>query len=368
MAKIDALFKKMMTLHGSDLHLKQGFKPRIRQHGILIEIADEPELTQANIVDMLKEIAEKALWSKFEKTGDIDFAHAMGQEARFRANYFRHAQGFGAVFRIIPSKILSLKDLDMADTLTRFGKLPSGLVLVTGPTGSGKSTTLAAIIDDINTNYSRKIITIEEPVEFIHKDKKSMISHREVGLDTESFTNGLRTAFKSNVDIILVGEMRDQETIRLALAAAEMGILVFGTLHTNSAAKTIDRIVDVFPTNQKGQIRTTLSYVLRGVVSQQLLRSVEGNRRWAAFEILLRSPALSAIIQSGETDKLVTEMQMNRQNGMVLMDDCLAQLLKEKKVTREEVHKKALDKARFAPPDETMAAAAASQEATEPAG
>jgi twitching motility protein PilT len=207
---------------------------------------------------------------------------------------------------------------------------------------------LAAIIDDINTNHAKKIITIEEPVEFIHVNKKSLLSHREVGLDTNSFTNGLKTAIKSNVDIILVGEMRDQETIRLALAAAEMGILVFGTLHTNSAAKTIDRIIDVFPANQKGQIRVTLSNVLKGVVSQQLLRSADEKRRWVAFEILLRSPALGAIIQAGETEKLTSEIQMNRQNGMILMDDCLTQLVKDKKITREEAHKKALDKTKFA--------------------
>jgi twitching motility protein PilT len=219
---------------------------------------------------------------------------------------------------------------------------------VTGPTGSGKSTTLAAIIDDINTNYARKIITIEEPVEFIHMNKKSLISHREVGSDSHSFINGLKTAVKSNVDIILVGEMRDQETIRLALAAAEMGILVFGTLHTNSSIKTIDRIIDVFPANQKAQIRTTLSNVLKGVVSQQLVRSTDGKRRWVAYEILLRSPALGAMIQTGETEKIISEIQMNRQNGMILMDDCLMQMVKEQKISREEAHKKAQDKAKFA--------------------
>lgn len=347
MAKIDALFNKLMTQGGSDLHLKQKFKPRLRLHGELVEIAEEPELTQNSMTDYLKEIVDEGQWKKLEQTGDLDFAYALSNQARFRANYFLHSFGFGAIFRMIPSKILTLKDLDMPETLNQFASLPSGLVLVTGPTGSGKSTTLAAIIDNINSQYSKKIITIEEPVEFIHPNKKSLISHREVGFDTASFTEGLRTAIKSDVNIILVGEMRDQETIRLALTAAEMGILVFGTLHTNSAPKTVDRIVDIFPTSQKAQIRTTLANVLKGVVSQQLVRSADGKRRWVAYEILLRSSALGAIIQAGETVKITSEIQLNRQSGMVLMDDCLSALVMSGKVSKQEAFKKAIDKSRF---------------------
>jgi len=332
---------------GSDLHLKQSVKPRLRLHGHLAEIAGEADLTQEHLTQLMKEIVDPTLWQHFEKSGDLDFAYALGKDARFRANYFRHSLGYGAIFRIIPAEIVSLKELGMPATLSRFAQLSSGLVLVTGPTGSGKSTTLAAIIDDINTHHCKKIVTIEEPVEFIHANKKSLISHREVGFDTETFATGLRTAIKSDVNIILVGEMRDQETIRLALNAAEMGILVFGTLHTNSAAKTIDRIIDVFPTNQKPQIRTTLANVLKGVVSQQLLRSTDGKRRYCAYEILLRTQALGALIQMGETVKITSEIQLNRQNGMVLMDDCLRQLVKDGKVSREEAQKKALDKASF---------------------
>jgi twitching motility protein PilT len=346
-AKIDALFQKLIKEGGSDLHLKQGAKPRLRVNGHLVEIADEPELTDESLAGMMKEIAEEEQWKKYGRIGDLDFAYALAGVARFRANYFRHASGHGAIFRIIPSNILTLEDLDMPATLNQFAHIPSGLVLVTGPTGSGKSTTLAAIINDINRNYAKKIITIEEPVEFIHNNKKCLISHREVGLDTLSFTSGLKTAIKSDVNIILVGEMRDQETIRLALNAAEMGILVFGTLHTNSAGKTVDRIIDVFPANQKGQIRTTLANVLKGVVSQQLLRSADGLRRWVAYEILLRTMALGAIIQAGETVKITTEIQLNRQNGTILMDDCLFEMVQSGRVTKEEALKKALDKSRF---------------------
>jgi len=223
----------------------------------------------------------------------------------------------------------------------------SGLVLVTGPTGSGKSTTLAAIIDYINETFSRKIITIEEPVEFVHKNRKSVLIHREVGADTTSFATGLRGAIKSNPDIILVGEMRDVETIRLALTAAQMGILVFGTLHTNSAPKTVDRIIDVFPMNEKNQVRTILSNVLKGVISQQLLKSVDGKRRHAAYEIMLQTVAISAIISEGETVKMVSEIQVNRTMGMVLMDDRLADLVMTGKVTKEDAFLKDRDKQAF---------------------
>ena len=236
----------------------------------------------------------------------------------------------------------------MPAALEQFACLRSGLVLVTGPTGSGKSTTLAAVIDHINANQTKKIVTIEEPVEFMHPNKKSVIVQREAGLDTPSFARGLRSVLKSNVDIILVGEMRDRETIELALTAAEMGMLVFGTLHTNSASKTIDRIIDVFPANKKNQIRAILANNLKGVVAQQLLRNADGSRRWAAYEILLQSTALGSIIRSGETIRLISEMQLNRKMGMLLMDDCLMQLVEAGKVTKQEAYMKAMDKIKFA--------------------
>ncbi len=348
MAQIDALFQKLIECEGSDLHLKQGQKPKMRRHGHLEELDGHDSLSQDHLVGLLKEMASEEGWKEFEQKGDLDFAYSLGETARFRANFFRHYFGFGAIFRHIPSKILSLDELEAPEVLNKLAELSSGLVLVTGPTGSGKSTTLASMIDHINATLSKKIVTIEEPVEFTHTPKKSIITHREVGLDTVSFASGLRNAIKSDVDVILVGEMRDRETIELALTASEMGILVFGTLHTNSASKTIDRIIDVFPAAKKNQIRMILANALQGVVAQQLLRSADGQRRWAAHEILLKTPALTPIIQTGETMKLTSEIQLNGQIGMVLMDACLQQLVANGKVSQEEAYKKALDKESFA--------------------
>ncbi len=349
MPKIDALFKSLMEQKGSDLHLEQGQKPKIRIHGHLQEM-EAPVLTGEEMTSLLSEIADPEDWKHFESHGDLDFAYAFGTEARFRANYFRHFYGLGAVLRIIPSNIKSVDELGLPSKVKDFCKFRSGLVLVTGPTGSGKSTTLASLIDHINTNQSKKIVTIEEPVEFTHLNKKSIITHREVGLDTNSFASGLRAAVKSDADIILVGEMRDRETIELALTAAEMGILVFGTLHTNSAAKTIDRIIDAFPANRKNQIRTILANTIRAIIAQQLLPSTDKNKRFAAHEILVRTQAIPAIIQTGEIVRLTTEIQMNKQYGMQLMDDSLMDLVKANKVTKEDAYMKAIDKTKFTTP------------------
>jgi twitching motility protein PilT len=299
------------------------------------------------MVALLSPITVKDDWDNFLIHGDLDFAHALPTKERFRANYFRHFFGLGAVFRLVPSQIRSIEELHLPAQIKDFAKLRSGLVFVTGPTGSGKSTTLAAIIDYINTNFAKKIITIEEPVEFIHADKKSLISHREVGRDTVSFTSGLRTAIKSDANIILVGEMRDMETIELALTASETGILVFATLHTNSAAKTIDRIIDSFPANRKNQIRTILANNLKAIIAQQLLPSSDKSRRWAAYEILIRNQALGNIIQTGESMRLTSEIQTNRALGMVLMDDSLMELVRAGKVTKQEAFLKAIEKNRF---------------------
>jgi twitching motility protein PilT len=346
MHDIDQLFTSLISQKGSDLHLEEGQKPKMRIQGKLVEVGADI-LTREKMVTLLSPIALKEDWQRFENRGDLDFAYALGAEARFRANYFRHFYGLGAVFRLIPSKIRSIEDLDLPPRIKDFAKWRTGIVLVTGPTGSGKSTSLAAIIDYINTNFSQKIITIEEPVEFTHPNKKSIISHREVGKDTVSFASGLRTAIKSDTNIILVGEMRDRETIELALTASEMGILVFGTLHTNSAAKTIDRIIDSFPANKKNQIRTVLANSLKAIIAQQLLPSVDGTRRYAAYEILIRNQALGNIILTGETMRLTSEIQTNRAQGMVLMDDSLMELVKAKKVSKEEAYLKAIDKSKF---------------------
>jgi twitching motility protein PilT len=347
LAKIDPLFATLIQEHGSDLHLEQGQRPKLRKNGELREITNYPILEQAHLLDLMQEITVKEDWYRFENTGDLDFAYAMGCEARFRANYFRHFFGYGAIFRLVPSKIKTLKDLGFPPIIQKFTQFPAGLVLITGPTGSGKSTTLAAIINHINETQTQKIITIEEPVEFFHQNKKSIIMHREVGLDTATFASGLRSALKSDVNIILVGEMRDQETIQLALTAAEMGILVYGTLHTNSAVKTIDRIIDVFPTAQKSQIRTILANTLKGVLAQQLIPNKDRTQRFAAYEIMFSMPALGPIIQSGETPRLTSEIQANGKHGMILMDDCLIRLVNEKKITDQDAYMKAVNKSRF---------------------
>lgn len=352
MAVIDQLFKRMLDEGGSDLHLEEGQPPKMRLNGEIAVFENTEVLTHEEISTLLSEICPSNLWDKYQQTGDIDFAYSMGATSRFRANYFRHFDGFGAIFRIIPVDILTLEQLGAPDIFKSFGELKSGLVLVTGPTGSGKSTTLAGIIDYINKNYAKKIVTIEEPVEFVHQSRQCIITHREVGPDTQSFTSGLRGALKSDADVILVGEMRDPETIELALTAVEMGILVFGTLHTNSAPKTIDRIIDVFPAKKKPAIRTILANALEGIVSQQLLRSKDGKRRYAAHEILLSAPALGGVIRQGETVKLTSFMQVNRQSGMQTMDDCLFQMVEEEKVSLEEAYRKALDKDRFKPRDD----------------
>ena len=346
MPNIDHLFNTLIEKNGSDLHLEEGQKPKIRIHGKLTNVSSET-LTKEHMLSLLTPICSPENWQRFEAQGDLDFAYTYDQQARFRANYFRHFFGLGAVFRLIPFKIRSIEELDLPSHIKEFSKWRSGLVLVTGPTGSGKSTTLASIIDYINTNFERKIITIEEPVEFIHSKKKALISHREVGKDTESFNTGLRTAIKSDTNIILVGEMRDRETIELALTASEMGILVFGTLHTNSAAKTIDRIVDAFPPNRKNQIRTVLANNLKAIIAQQLLPSIDQSRRYAAYEILIRTQALGNLIQIGESTQITNEIQMNRGQGMMLMDDSLMQLVQAKKVSKEDAYLKAIDKSKF---------------------
>ncbi|MBF0410916.1 MAG: PilT/PilU family type 4a pilus ATPase [Candidatus Riflebacteria bacterium] len=347
MAEIDQYFVEMISRGGSDMHLKQGQKPKIRCHGEILELEGKAVLSNEYIEKILSEICPPDSWSRFKKAGDVDFAYAMGNQARFRANYYRHFDGAGAVFRVIPTKILSLDELKTPEVLKSFAKLKSGLVLVTGPTGSGKSTTLAAIINHINETTSRKIVTIEEPLEFVHPNKSSLIIHREVGTHTESFSNGLSAAMKSDANVILVGEMRDRETIELACSAAEMGILVFGTLHTNSAAKTIDRIVDVFPQKKKNQIRSVLANSLQGVVSQQLLRTTDEKGRVAAFEILLYASSLPGIIRAGESVKLNGLIQTAKKEGMITMDDYLVNLVKDGSITEETAMLKALEKKRF---------------------
>lgn len=337
----------MLTQGASDLHLHQGQKPKLRLNGSVSVIDSYPELGREQIFRLMSEICDEERWQRFENHHDLDFAYALGDRARFRANYKKHYHGYGAVFRTIPSRILSLEELGAPDVLKSFAGFSSGLCLVTGPTGSGKSTTLAAVIDFINTNEKRRILTIEEPIEFVHPPKTSVVSQREVGIDVHSFGDGLRGALREDVEVVLVGEMRDLETIRLAVTAAEMGLLVFGTLHTNSAIKTIDRIVDVFPSDEQGAVRESLANALRAVCAQLLLKKKDGKGRVAAHEILLQTKAVSNLIRESKTNQLAQIMMSGRNMGMQNMDDVLNDLVNADVVSGEEAYMKAVDKERF---------------------
>jgi twitching motility protein PilT len=347
MARIDELFHYLQDHKGSDLHLAAGLEPRIRVHGSLEPVGGWSVLTHDALLAVLREIATDAQWEDYRESGDLDFAYGLEGVARFRANFFRQENGCGAVFRIIPETIVPLEELNLPKAIETLAHLHQGLVLVTGPTGSGKSTTLAAIIDRINTTYHKHIVTIEDPVEFVHKDKLSVFSQREVGTDTESFGAALRAAIRQDADVILVGEMRDLETISLAVTAAEMGALVFGTLHTNGAANTIDRLIDAFPAEEQAQIRTTLAESIAGVVSQLLLKTADGQGRCAVNEVLLKAPGLANVIREGNTPMITSIIQSGRSSGMQLMDDALMTLVEQKRITPREAYMKATNKAKF---------------------
>jgi twitching motility protein PilT len=349
MAKIDELFRYLKDKGGSDLHLGAGLTPLIRQHGELTPVEGWPAQTDAQVRALLEPIADPKLWARFEEEWDLDFAYTLPGVARFRANYLRQERGVGAVFRIIPEKIRTLEELRCPPALAQLADLEQGLVLVTGPTGSGKSTTLAAIIDEINTRHAKHIVTIEDPVEFVHPNKKCTLSQREVGHDTRSFANALRSAIRQDPGVILVGEMRDMETIALAITASEMGVLVFGTLHTNSAPKTIDRVIDAFPTDQQQQVRTMLSESLAAVVSQLLLRTADGHGRVAAHEILLKTPGLPNVIREANTPMISSIIQSGKSQGMQAMDDVLYQLATSGKIDPEDAFHTAVNKQRFEP-------------------
>lgn len=347
MPRIDRLFDLLIRQKGSDLHLLEGEKPKIRIHGRLKPIEDEEKLNRKTIELLLKEICDKERWGYFQQTKDLDFAYDKDAGSRFRSNYYFHLHGMGAVFRIIPSTISTLEELLLPPVLTKFTELKSGLVLITGPTGSGKSTTLAALIDYINARETRYILTIEEPIEFVHKTKKSYFCQREVGRDTPSFAQALRDASRQDVDVILVGEMRDYVTISLALSAASMGALVFGTLHTNSASKAVDRIVDAFPADEQSKARTMLADSLRGVCAQLLLKRADGSGRIAANEVLLATQGLSKSIREGNTANIRNIIQAGKSNGMQFMDDVLEQYLDKRWIDGLEAYMKAQDKKRF---------------------
>ena len=350
MPYIDQFFEVLVEQGASDLHIGEGQPPKMRKHGDVSPIRAEA-VTREEAACMLSEIAGEDAWQLFEERGDLDFAYEMDAHSRFRCNYLKQANGYGAVFRLIPTKIASLEQLGIPCVVKEFARWRGGLVLVTGPTGSGKSTTLAALIDYINDNFARHIVTVEEPIEFVHNNKRSLITQREVPINTESFPTGLKAALREDADIVLVGEMRDLETISLALTAAETGLLVFGTLHTNNARKTVDRMVDVFPASKQAQARTMLANSLRGVVAQLLLKKTPdaGGGRIAVNEILIASAAVSAIIREGATQKLQDVIVAGKGQGMQFMDDAIWSLLQQGIVSPHEAFMKAIDKNRFKP-------------------
>ena len=369
MPYIDHFFQVLIESGGSDLHLAQGEPPKIRRHGEILPIRDE-SLTPEEISFMLSEICSAARWQRFEELGDLDFAYEMDEQNRFRVNYLKQVHGYGAVFRIIPTRIRTLDELGVPAVVKTFGEMRGGIVLVTGPTGSGKSTTLAALMDYINSNYSRHIITIEEPIEFVHRNKRSIITQREVPEHSATFPAGLKAALREDADIVLVGEMRDLETISLALTAAETGLLVFGTLHTNNSRKTVDRIIDVFPADQQAQVRTMLAASLRGVVAQLLLKRADGAGRIAVNEILVSNSAVAAIIREGATQKLQDVIVAGKGEGMQFMDDAIWSQLVAGHASPHEAYMKAIDKHRFKPflPAEEADLALAAGAYEEPSG
>ncbi len=346
MAVIDQYFQHMVASGASDLHLSEGQPPKMRTHGSIKPIADGI-LEHATLDGMLREICEEKAYERFKEKGDLDFAYEMDEKSRFRCNYFKQKNGLGAVFRLIPTDIKTIQELNVPQTIETFGDMRSGLVLVTGPTGSGKSTTLAALIDYVNRTYARHIITVEEPIEFVHQHKKSTITQREVPIHCPSFADGLRASLREDADIVLVGEMRDLETISLALTAAETGLLVFGTLHTNNARKTVDRLVDVFPSDQQAQVRTMLAGSLRGVVAQLLCRRADQPGRVAVNEILVATPAVSSVIREGATQKLHDIITGGREFGMQFMDDSIWSKMVAGTIDPLEAYMKAIDKSRF---------------------
>jgi len=348
MAQIDAFFKLMNEQGASDLHLVTGQQPIIRINGELTRIKYKT-LANDPLKEMLYEIAPEDKVKLFEETGDVDFAYEIPGLARYRANFFDQKYGIAAVFREIPSEILTCEQLGLPPVIQKLASLPRGLVLVTGPTGSGKSTTLAAIVDEANRTRKDHILTVEDPIEFVHKSQEAVVNHREVGLHTRSFAAALRGALREDPDIILVGEMRDLETISLAIEAASTGHLVFGTLHTSSAAKTVDRVIEVFPANQQEQIRNTLSDGLRAVVAQNLFKRVDKKGRVAALEIMIAIPAVRNLIREAKTFQIPSAMQTGKKYGMQTLDDAILELLKAKRISPDDAYAKCNNKDTFRP-------------------
>ena len=350
MAQIDAFFKLMNEQQASDLHLAAGKQPILRVKGELERIKYNP-LDNDSLKSMLYEITPEHKIKVFEETGDVDFAYEIPGLARYRANFFKQNNGIAAAFREIPGQILTCEDLGLPSVVKQLATLPRGLVLVTGPTGSGKSTTLAAIIDEANKIRKDHIITIEDPIEFVHVSKKAMVNHREVGMHTRSFAAALRGVLREDPDIIMVGEMRDLETIDLAIEASLTGHLVFSTLHTSSAPKTIDRIIEVFPADQQAQVRSTLADSIRSVICQSLFRRQNARPgdmgRVAALEIMIGTPAVRNLIREQKIFQIPSAIQTGKRYGMQSLDDAIMDLLTKKTISAEEAYAKCNDKGKF---------------------
>ena len=361
MAELDKYLKMMMEHGASDLHFCTGSKPVFRKDGSIMRLRED-ELDAQRVRTMLYEIMPKRNEDEFNQTHDTDFAYELADTGRFRASIYMDQKGICGVFRLIPTQILTCEQLKLPDAVKRFCSLSKGLVLVTGPTGSGKSTTLAALIDQINKVRADHIITIEDPIEFVHTNQRCLVNQREVHTHTQGFKSALRGALRQDPDIVLVGEMRDLETTRIALETAETGHLVFGTLHTTTAIATIDRLIDQFPADEQQQIRTMLASTLKGVVAQNLLKK-KGGGRVAALEILVVTPAVAALMRDGKNSQIMSIMQTSKKDGMTLLNQELARLVKEDVVEAEEAWRKAVDKGdfvktlesiggRFTPPEE----------------
>ena len=348
MAKIDAFFKLMNDQGASDLHLMAGLQPALRIRGE-VERIKYKVLDNNDLRSMIYEIAAEDKIKLFEETGDVDLGYEIPGLARYRCNFFMQRNGVAAVFRQIPNNIMSCEQLGLPSVIAKLATLPRGLVIITGPTGSGKSTTLAAIIDEANRLRKDHIITIEDPIEFVHESRGCIVNQRELGVHTKSFTAALRGALREDPDIILVGEMRDLETMSLAIEAANTGHLVFSTLHTSSAMSTVDRMVEVFPAAQQAQIRSNLSDSLRAVVSQVLFKRVDRKGRTPALEVLIATPAVRNLIREGKTHQLSSSMQVGKKYGMQLLDEAIMSLYNKGWISAEDAYMKANDKQRFRP-------------------